>query len=144
MEILINFQKTYKKKIEIYADYSDNFEEIKKIIMTKLQINLNEFNHDLVERETESGYKMKYHRDNHMLRKVNKTYLFIPFTKTPLPIYTLLWYRNSDFTGGSLEFLCNKLYKPEANLFIFFDSNDIHRVNEQLSGIRKTHIYKFY
>ena len=32
----------------------------------------------------------------------------------------------------------------EHYLFVFFDSNDIHRVNEQLSGKRIVEIYKFY
>ena len=144
MEILQSFQNNYTSKIEIYHDYSNNFEDIKKLILNKLKINLNDYCYDFIERETKSGYKMKYHRDNYMLRKVNNTYLFIPFNDSKLPEYTLIWYRNSEFTGGTLEFLCKKIYKPTNDLFVFFDSNDIHRVNEQLSGIRKTNIYKFY
>ena len=30
-----------------------------------------DYTYDLVERETNAGYKMKYHRDNYMLRKFN-------------------------------------------------------------------------
>lgn len=144
MEILKNFQQLYKPITEIYCDYSTNFDEIKNKILIKLDINLNDYTYDLVERETTAGYKMKYHRDNYMLRKFNDISLFIPFNEYRLPVYSLIWYRNSDFTGGSLEFLCKKIYKPRENLFVFFDSNDIHRVNEQLTGTRKTKIYKFY
>ena len=144
MEILQSFQNNYTSKIEIYHDYSNNFEDIKKLILNKLEINLNDYSYELIERETKAGYKMKYHRDNYMLRKFKNIYLFIPFDKSKTPLYTLIWYKNDDFTGGSLEFLSNKIFKPSRNLFVFFDSNDIHRVNEQLSGKRIVEIYKFY
>jgi hypothetical protein len=144
MEILKKFQQNYKSIIEIYSDYHDTYEGIKQLITDNRSIDLDEYSYELIERETTTGYKMKYHRDNYMLRKINNTYLFIPFSESKLPIYTLIWYCNSDFKGASLEFLSNKIYKPTKNMFIFFDSNDIHRVNEQLSGVRKIKIYKYY
>lgn len=144
MNTLIQFQKTYKSNVDIYHNYSNNYDEIKTIILSNLNINLNEFKFDLIERNTEQGFKMKYHRDNYMLRKFNKQYIFIPFDKEKIPKYTLIWYLNDEFTGGSLEFLNKTIYKPSKDLFIFFDSNEIHRVNEQLSGIRHTKIYKYY
>ena len=79
-----------------------------------------------------------------MLRKFNKQYVFIPFDKNKLPIYTLLWYKKCDCKGGHIEFLSKLIYKPINNMFLFFDSNEIHRVNEQLNGIREVQIYKFY
>ena len=144
MEILKKFQANYEPTIEIYNDYSNNFDDIKNKILTKLNINLNDYTYDLIEKETNAGYKMKYHRDSYMLRKFTDIHIFIPFNECKLPIYTLIWYGNTNCKGGTLEFLSKKLYNPEEHLFVFFDSNDIHRVNEQLSGIRRTKIYKFY
>jgi len=144
MNFLKEFQQNYKTQIDIYHNYSDNFTGIKDIIYSQLGITLDKYTYDKTVRETSKGYKMKYHRDNYMLRKFKNIYLFIPFDKSKTPLYTLIWYKNDDFTGGSLEFLSNKIFKPSRNLFVFFDSNDIHRVNEQLSGKRIVEIYKFY
>jgi hypothetical protein len=144
MNYLKEYQDNYKTKIDIYQNYSDTFDNIKTIISKELNINLDKYQYDYNERTTNSGYKMGYHRDNYMLRKFNKQYIFIPFDKNKLPIYTLLWYNECDCKGGSIEFLSNIIYKPVKNMFIFFDSNEIHRVNEQLSGKRCVLIYKFY
>ena len=144
MNVLQQFQDTYKSKIDIYQSYETNFQDIITNIYTKLDIDLHNYKYDFLERKTTSGYKMKYHRDNHMLRTIHNVTIFIPFQNSNIPIYTLIWYRNNDFTGGSLEFLSKTLIKPKKDLFVFFDSNDIHRVNEQLSGTRIAHIYKFY
>ena len=144
MEFLKKFQQNYKSNIDIFHDYADNFVAIKDIIYTKLGIQLDDYNYDISTRKTNNGYKMKYHRDNYMLRKFKNEYKFIPFDHSNIPTYTLIWYKNSDFTGGTLEFLDKKIIKPCQNMFVFFDSNDIHRVNEQLSGERIIEIYKFY
>ncbi len=144
MNYLIDFQRNYRKKIDIYNNYSDSLNDIFHKILLNCNINLKDYDYDCITRETNPGYKMKYHRDNYMLRKFKTKYLFIPFSDSNIPDYSLLWYKNDDFTGGSLEFLSGEVIKPEKNLFVFFDSNDIHRVNIQISGKRIVEIYKFY
>ena len=144
MDILFKYDKGYKKKIELYTFFSENLEEAFHKIMNKFNIDLNRYNYDIVKRITEEGFKMKYHRDNYMLRKVKGEYIFIPFENQKIPEFTLIHYKHSDCTGGSLQFLSGTIIKPENNLFVFFDSNEIHRVNEQLSGKREVYIYKFY
>jgi len=144
MDYLIAFQKKYQREIDIYIDCADNFIDIFNKILLNCNINLEHYNYDLILRSTNTGYKMKYHRDNYMLRKFKTKYVFIPFNDSKTPRFSLLWYKNDDFTGGSLQFLSGKVIKPKKNMFIFFDSNDIHRVNEQLSGKRIVQIYKFY
>lgn len=144
MNYLQEFQENYKPIIDIYYDYSDNFVSIIEMIYSKLNINLNDYIYDKIIRKTETGYRMKFHRDNYMLRKINNRYIFIPFNESKLPTFTLLWYKNDEFSGGTLEFLSKEILKPKKDLFVFFDSNNIHRVNQQLSGIRIVEIYKFY
>ena len=144
MDYLIHFQKNYSCKVKVYIDSAENLESVFDKIRLHYNIHLNNYIYDQITRKTSIGYKMKYHRDNYMLRKFKSTYLFIPFNDSKTPTYSLLWYKNDDFTGGSLQFLSGEVVKPTQNLFVFFDSNDIHRVNEQLSGKRIVEIYKFY
>ena len=140
MNFLKEFQQNYKTQIDIYYNYSDNFTGIKDLIYSQLGISLDKYTYDKTIRETSKGYKMKYHRDNYMLRKFKNIYLFIPFDKSKTPLYTLIWYKNDDLLV--IKILNNKINPP--NLFMFFGSKDIHRVNEQLSGKRIVEIYKFY
>lgn len=144
MNYMQEYAAVYKPSIDIYIDYATNYNEIKRKVFSNRNINLDIFDIETTKRVTKEGYKMKYHRDNYMLRKFPNSYLFIPFSNSKTPIYTLIWYMNSEFTGGSLEFLLGNTYKPRDYMFIFFDSNQIHRVNKQESGTRIAQIYKFY
>jgi len=87
---------------------------------------------------------MNYHRDNYLIRKFDNKKIFIAYDKSSLPKYSLIHYRNDNFNGGELEFLDGIKLMPKKNLFVFFDSNDIHKVNEQKNGIREVELYKFY
>jgi hypothetical protein len=87
---------------------------------------------------------MKYHRDNFMVRNIEGKLIFIPFSNTNISKFSLIWYKNEDFTGGSFQFLNSKKIQPKKNMFIFFDSNQIHCVNKQISGIRIVELYKFF
>lgn len=87
---------------------------------------------------------MKYHRDNYLLRRYEYGYKFLLFDDCAIPTYSLIWYKNEDFIGGTLEFIDNNIIKPKKNLFIFSDSNHLHKVNKQLSGLRIVSIYKYY
>lgn len=143
MNLLIEFDKNYKKKIEPYIDFGDTLNEIIEKVKLKFNIDLNEMNSELVKRKTETNFRMKYHRDNYMVRNIEGKLVFIQFKNTKISKYSLIWYKNDDFTGGSFQFLNSKQVNPKKNMFIFFDSNQIHRVNKQLSGERIIELYKF-
>lgn len=144
MELLREFSNKYDKIIEPFIDFSDNLEDIFDKIKSNLNIDLKNFKYDIIKRNTQKGFKMNYHRDNYLIRKINGENIFIPYDKINLSKYSLLWYKNSDFKGGTLEFMTGNIIKPIKNMFIFFDSNDIHRVNIQLDGDRIVELYKFY
>ena len=78
-------------------------------------------NYDLINRETIKGFKMRFHRDNYFIRKIDGKKKFIGYDKCELPKYSLIYYKNDEF-----------------------DSNHIHRVNIQKSGIIIINLYKFY
>jgi hypothetical protein len=144
MDLLEDFNKKYKKLINPYIDFGDNFDNIKKKIKEKLKIDLNLLNYDLINRETNKGFKMRFHRDNYFIRKIDGKKKFIAYDKCELPKYSLIYYKNDEFDGGELEFIDGYKIKPKKDMFIFFDSNHIHRVNIQKSGIRIINLYKFY
>mgnify|MGYP001247933237 CR=1 FL=1 len=143
MNLLKKFDKKYKKKIEPYIDFGDTLNEIIDKVKLKFNIDLNEMNSELVKRKTETNFRMKYHRDNYMVRNIEGKLVFIQFKNIKISKYSLIWYKNDDFTGGSFQFLNSKQINPKKNMFIFFDSNQIHRVNKQLSGERIIELYKF-
>lgn len=144
MQLIIEFSNSYDKLIEPFIEYSDNLDDIYSKIKFNLNIDLNKFNCDIIKRNTVKGFKMTYHRDNYLIRKINGKNIFVPYDKINLSKYSLLWYKNDEFTGGTLEFITGSVIKPEKNMFIFFDSNDIHKVNIQTNGIRIVELYKFY
>tara|TARA_E500000178_G_scaffold356532_2_gene435200 strand:+ start:3823 stop:4257 length:435 start_codon:yes stop_codon:yes gene_type:complete len=144
MNLLIKFDKSYKKIIDPYIDFGENLNEIKYKIKEKLNIDLDKMNCELVKRETGTSFRMKYHRDNYMVRNIEGKLVFIPFNNSKISKFSLIWYKNEDFTGGSFQFINSKQIVPKKNMFIFFDSNQIHCVNEQLSGTRIIELYKFY
>lgn len=144
MNFLLNWHNNINLIIKPYINFAETYEQIENIILEKLNINLQNFTYEVVNRETKEGFKMKYHRDNYLLRRYEDGYKFLLFDDCAIPTYSLIWYKNEDFTGGSLEFIDNNLIKPKKNMFIFFDSNHLHKVNKQLSGFRIVTIYKYY
>tara|TARA_Y100000813_G_C24152862_1_gene348042 strand:- start:1449 stop:1883 length:435 start_codon:yes stop_codon:yes gene_type:complete len=144
MNILFEFDKKYKKIINPYIDFGENLNEIKYKIKDKHNIDLDKMNYELIKRETSTNFRMKYHRDNYMVRNIEGKFVFIPFSNSKISKFSLIWYKNEDFTGGSFQFINSKQIVPKKNMFIFFDSNQIHCVNKQLSGTRIIELYKFY
>ena len=144
MDFLIDWHENCNLLIEPYVNYAQTYEELEKKILENLNINLVDYTYELVERKTEKGFNMKFHRDNYMLRKYEDGFKFLLFDNCDAPIYSLIWYKNEEFKGGSLQFINNIIIKPKKFLFVFFDSNHLHKVNEQLSGTRIVDIYKFY
>ena len=144
MNLLLEFDENYKRIIDPYIDFGESLNEIKCKINDKLNIDLDIMNSELVKIETGKKFRIKYHRDNYMVRNIKGTSVFITFNNSKISKFSLIWYKNEDFTGGSFQFINSKQIIPKKNMFIFFDSNQIHCVNEQLSGIRIIELYKFY
>lgn len=120
---------------------------------------LKNFTKKIVERENTKGYKMKWHLDDCVpfYNKNGLDYkcmtnitiisdnLYLYHTKKR-PIYTLLLYLSDidvDFKGGELCFV-DKIIKPKKGLYVLFDNNTIHKVNEIKEGTRKCIIVKYY
>ena len=101
-------------------------------------------NYTMIERKTEKGFKLKFHRDNYLVRKFNNIYKFVLYNKEEPPVYSIIHYMNDNFEGGTFVIYPNTIIQPKKNMFILIDSNIIHRVTEQLSGIRIVNLYKFY
>ena len=118
-----------------------------------------DFNIEIIERITQNGFYMKLHRDDYRFdnnafkRGIHDDSLWIPiYEKAKRPIYTVVWYQSTqgiDFIGGNLRFHDGFVVKPEKNVAILFDSNDLHEVTLQqtknnLTNERKVILIKFY
>jgi len=141
-----DFYKSHKVNVKPYINYAESLDDIYNLILKDRNINLRLMNYTLVKRETEKGFKLGFHRDNYLSRKFNKVWKFVPYNKESesLPKYSLIHYLNDEFEGASFVIYPNEIIKPKKNMFIFIDSNQIHKVTEQTSGIRITHLMKFY
>jgi hypothetical protein len=123
-------------------------------------IDLSVYEYVKVERESTEGFSMKWHMDDRVLIKLKKECEVDPtdvlihedykVTKRNkdknLPSYSVIVYQsdyNKDFTCGEFEFV-DEIILPKKNKMIFFDSQEVHRVQPVKSGIRKAILYKFY
>ena len=119
----------------------------------------NDFDIKILERTTHSGFYMKLHSDdyrfdnNNYKKGIRDDSLWLPiYQKEQRPIYTVVWYQSTqgiDFTGGNFRFFDGQVVKPEKNVAILFDSNDLHEVTLQqtkdgLTDERKVKLIKFY
>lgn len=157
---------SYAKKIfEIYnlkkeriigqiADYT-NFD----IELFSEIIPLDKYDYEIIKKENSEGFYMNWHLDNALVVKnkkdnmenksngisISDRHTLYYFIKKP--IYTLIVYESNhetDFTGGTLEFIDGFVVKPKKGLYVFFNSNEVHRVNRILSGSRINYLVKFY
>jgi len=143
-EFLKNYNDTYEKKVDEFISKSNTIENIYQQVLKERNIDLKQYEKIEVERNTKKGYKLSFHKDHYMIRKFKTKYKFIQFDKDPPVLYTLIWYKEVECSGAEFVFYPNKIIKPERNMFIFFDSNQLHKVNLQRDGTRKIIIYKFY
>lgn len=144
LKFINQFHETYQPKIKPYIDKAETLDEIFLKINNNNNIDLKLYKYHTVERITKEGFNLKFHRDNYLIRKFKDGYKWLPYDLEELPIYSLIWYRNDDFTGGELVLYPNKIIKPSKNMFVFIDSNSIHKVNVQNSGTREIKLFKFY
>lgn len=125
-------------------------------IKNKLNINLNDFDKEIIERNNEQNFYLNWHIDdcavfvhNSTENKKNNIPLndkYSLFHIKTLPKYTMIIYLTSiniDFEGGELEFV-DLLIKPQKNDVVFFDSREVHRVRRFRSGVRKNILIKFF
>ena len=120
------------------------------------------YDYQIISKTKTTGYYMDWHLDDAHIISHTKNHIktlighdkHIPISdKHTLyyydkkPIYSLIIYEhtfNKDFTGGTLEFYNNIIIYPKKGDYVLFNSNDLHRVNPMTSGIRSTHLIKFY
>jgi len=120
-------------------------------------INIYSYRKEICKRKSHEGFYMNWHCDDCAIFKHNKNFTYqyqnnIPINDkytlyfTSVPIYTMIIYLNTygtDFTGGEFNFI-DEIIKPIKYQVIFFDSREIHKVNNVKSGVRETILVKFY
>jgi hypothetical protein len=122
-------------------------------------INLCDYDYEIIKKTNIEGFYMNWHLDNALVIKNKKNDLSKKYDSLNIserhtlhyyikkPIYTLIVYESDygiDFTGGTLEFIDGIVVKPKKGTYVFFNSNEAHRVNKILSGSRINYLIKFY
>lgn len=137
-----------------------SLDHIFSTVLQHRNIDLSDFIYEKVERESTEGFSMKWHMDDRVVVKLKKECEIVPEDvlihedykvskrnkDKNLPSYSAVVYLsdyNKDFTCGEFEFV-DEIILPKKNKMIFFDSNEVHRVQPVKSGIRKAILYKFY
>ena len=155
LENLLNLK--YKRKI----GFIDNDKSLIKNIETILiKENIDDkLNFIIIEKNNSTDFSMKWHLDdaqiilhkNNYDKSLFKEQIFISRKKainypSKKPILSLIIYLSEygdDFTGGTFEFV-DEIIFPKRNMYLLFDSKEVHRVNMIKSGIRKNILIKFY
>lgn len=120
------------------------------------EFKLNELSNKIFNKEVGSNFFMKWHCDDCSLFKHRKGHQPLKnnlkltdqysLYGVNLPKYSMVIYLSSfgiDFTGGEFNFV-DKEIKPMKYDVLFFDSRDIHKVNQVKTGNRKSILIKFY
>ena len=140
-----------------FIDTTD-IDDIKRLIHEQLGITLYSHQVETVKRETSVNFHMKWHMDDRVIvkRKQNSNsndleiimdskYKLIP-RENKIPEFSAILYLSDggiDFKGGELQFVDQTII-PQKHKFVFFNSNEVHRVLQVQSGIRKMTLFKFY
>lgn len=155
INLLKNTNDIFTRKIG-FIDDKLSIEENIMILTNKFNIDLDMFLFKKIEKVNEKGFFMKWHLDdaqiiNNKKEIKYKNHIEISEKKSiyysnEIPTYSLIIYlseHNLDFKGGSFEFVDKKIY-PKKNMYIFFDSREVHRVNKITGGHRHNYLIKFY
>lgn len=138
----------------------DRYESFDIALFSDL-IDLDKYDYDIIEKinSADNGFSMGWHIDGAKVIKNKKGGIIKPnhiklgvtlysiYYYIKKPVYTLLVYESNhdiDFTGGMLEFIDGTIVKPEKGMYVFFNSNEAHRVIKMTSGTRKNYLIKFY
>lgn len=155
-----NMFDIYNLKNERIIGYIDDYESFDINYFSSI-IKLDNYNYEISKKTNTEGFYMNWHLDNALVIKNKKNSNKSPILPEQIdisdrhrlhyfikkPIYTLIVYESDyliDFTGGTLEFIDGYIVKPKKGLYIFFNSNEVHRVNKILSGSRINYLIKFY
>ena len=123
-------------------------------------IDLHKFDFDEVSKTQTIGDYMGWHLDNASIIKHKKLvepnkYLTqikiserckLHFHKKK-PDYSLIVYDSDygiDFNGGILEFIDGTKIYPKKNMYVFFNSEELHQVSRITKGVKNFRLYKFY
>lgn len=131
-------------------------EIVKNVIKTKYNLDLFDYMTEIIERENQIGFYLKWHIDDCAIHKhkttdgkINNDPIndkFSLYHAKKLPLFTMIIYFSSiheDFMGGEFEFI-DQIINPKKYDVIFFDSREVHRVRRLRSGIRKNVLIKFF
>lgn len=132
----------------VVHDHVYSMYEVKILIDCYLKLNgyKDKYRIEMVERETEKGFNVRFHRDHYNIFR-NKTGKIWNVIQDPVPFVTAVLYHSTygrDFTGGEFEFWNGEKIYPKNFMLSIIDSNDVHKVNIQRSGIRKVSIVKVF
>lgn len=130
------------------------------VVYETRNIDLNKFRYETIKRNSTSGFTLKWHVDDTVLVKIKPDSIFDPTDISihdkyklsrrakdeNLPCFSLVVYLSEhhvDFMGGEFEFV-DETILPQKYMMIFFDSHEVHRVNQVRSGTRMALLYKWY
>lgn len=136
LETFKKYNQNAKRKIIQFDSLNDEDNITDQIIeRIKKYIDISEFEIEIINKKTNTGYKHRYHIDGFYARefKTGDKYQWVQTTKNP-PVLSILYYmsdHNIDFKGGVLEFIDGLKIEPKKNLCVIFDSKTVHRVLEQ-------------
>lgn len=147
----------YDLKKERIIGQIDNYDKFDIFYFSKI-IPLDIYDYEIIKKDNGEGFFMNWHLDNALVVKnkkdmtdtstgisISERHTLHYFVKKP--VYTLIVYESNhdeDFRGGTLEFIDGVVIKPKKGLYVFFNSNEVHRVNRILSGTRVNYLVKFY
>ena len=145
-----------EKRLKDIRKFGDNF----SIDLIHEWIDTTKYKIVSVEKTNTVGYYMNWHLDDAKIiehkKGVNHSIFgnqeFISETrsiyyKNDRPEYSLIVYDSNygdDFTGGVLEFFDGTKIYPKKGSYVFFSSDELHRVSRILSGTRNNTLIKFY
>jgi hypothetical protein len=137
---------------------SDIIESAKEKLKDNFNVDLTNYEQEIIERENAVGFYLNWHIDDCAVfkhdpnlegEKQNNVPLddkYSLFHMKPLPKYTMIIYLTSideDFIGGEFEFV-DQLIRPKKYDVIMFDSREVHRVRRFRDGTRKNILIKFF
>ena len=139
-----------ERKIGTISNY--DIDEIKKLKLIDFQ----NYNYKIINKIHYQNYNMDWHLDDaQIIKHSNKVYpdqiqiankKYINYSNE-IPEYSMIIYDseyNIDFKGGTFEFVDKTLIYPKKGLYLFFNSKEVHRVNNIIEGTRKNKLIKFY
>jgi hypothetical protein len=132
---------------------SDIIELAKKKFKEVCELDLFDYEMEVIERINPVGFYLNWHIDDCSIHKHKSTdgkfnneplnEKFSLYHEKKLPVFSMVIYLSEDFTGGEFEFV-DMVIKPKKYDVIIFDSREVHRVRRLRNGFRKNILVKFF